>query len=268
MFVVVLNNNIIWNSNKLNYKSKNTTMETQTLTKTNLQIFKTTDYSLFTTLDGNRNINKMHVERLKKSMQKKYLYTIIVVNENFQIIDGQHRFISCKELELPIRYIVIYGYGLEEVQMLNANSKNWTADDYMNGYCDLKYKDYLTYRDFKYKYGLGHNETQLLLGGKHSKGMGEPFALGKFKITQYNKATKYAKHILSIKEFYKGYKRRSFVYAMINLLGKSNFDIFYFKNKLKTQPNSLYDCTTVSQYILLIEEIYNYRNRNKVSLKY
>ena len=74
-----------------------------------------------------------------------------------------------------------------------------------------KYKHYLTYRDFKNKYGLGHNESQLLLGGKHSKGMGESFSLGTFEVTQYSKACKYADHILSMKEFYTGWKRRSFV---------------------------------------------------------
>jgi len=232
------------------------------------QVQMTNNYSLFTSLEGNRNVNKLHVKRLKESMQKKYLFTVIIVNEKFEIIDGQHRFISCRELQLPIRYIVVNGYGLLEVQMLNANSKNWTADDYVNGYCDLGYKDYLTYRDFKNKYGLGHRETQSLLAGKHEKAMLEWFNLGKFKITQYSKACRYADHILSMKEFYTGYKRRCFVFAIIRLLPNKNFDIEYFKNKLKAQPNALSDCTTVMQYVSLIEEIYNYRNRNKVSLRY
>tara|TARA_R110000823_G_C15788067_1_gene485841 strand:+ start:85 stop:825 length:741 start_codon:yes stop_codon:yes gene_type:complete len=233
-----------------------------------IQVQTTNDYSLFTSLNGNRNLNKLHVKRLKESMQKKYLFTVIVINEKYEIIDGQHRFNACKELELPIRYIIVNGYGLIEVQMLNANSKNWTADDYLNGYCDLGYKDYLIYRDFKNKYGLGHNESQLLLGNKHSKGMGATFSTGEFKITQYSKACEYADHILSMKELYKGWRRRSFVYAIINLLSNENFDIEYFKNKLRVSPNSLVDCTTVPQCIILIEEVYNYRNRNKVSLRY
>ena len=71
-----------------------------------------------------------------------------------------------------------------------------------------------------------------------------------------------------MKEFYTGWKRRSFVYAIIRLLSNQNFDIDYFINKLKAQPNALSDCTTVTNYIILIEEIYNYRNRNKVNLRY
>lgn len=232
------------------------------------QVQLTTNYSLFTSLDGNRNVNKLHVKRLKESMKSDYLFTVIIVNEKMQIIDGQHRYEACRQLQLPIRYIVVNGYGLKEVQILNQNSKNWNADDYLNGYCDLGNKHYLTYRDFKNKYGLGHNECQLLLAGKHVKGIGKEFSLGTFKVIQYRKACEYADKILKIKEFYVGWKRRSFVYAMIRLLGRENFDFDYFISKLKNQPNLLHDCTSVEQYIIHIEEVYNYRNRNKVSLRY
>ena len=187
-----------------------------------------------------------------------------------QIIDGQHRFEACKELELPIRYIIVNGYGLSEVQTLNINTKNWSADDYLIGYCDLGYEYYLTYRDFKKKYGLGHNECQLLLSEKYNTSniRKSDFSTGEFKIKDLKKAIKYADNILQIKPYYDGWRRRSFVYAIIRLLSNANFDIDYFLNKLKSQPNSLSDCTNVSQYILLIEEIYNYRNRNKVNLRY
>ena len=233
-----------------------------------IQVQTTNDYSLFTSLNGNRNLNKLHVKRLKESMQKKYLFTVIVINEKYEIIDGQHRFNACKELELPIRYIIVNGYGLKEVQMLNANSKNWTADDYVTGYCDLGYEDYLTYRHFRKKYGFGHGESQYLLSGEYKKGKAAAFYAGDFKVNQFNKACEYAENITSLKELYDGFKRRTFIYAMITLLGKNNFDIDYFKDKLKRQPNSLYDCVNSSQYIMLIEEIYNYRNRNKVNLRY
>ena len=234
------------------------------------QVQTTSNYSLFTSLEGNRNVNKLHVKRLKESMQKKYLFTVIIVNEKMEIIDGQHRFTACKELELPIRYIVVNGYGLSEVQMLNVNSKNWNADDYLIGYCDLGIEDYLIYRDFKSKYGFGHNECQLLLSGKYnnSKIRKSDFTTGDFKIRDLQKAIQYAKYILQIKPYYDGWKRRTFVYSIVRLLSNENFDIDYFLNKLKSQPNSLSDCTTVSQYILLIEDIYNYRNRNKVNLRY
>ena len=41
-----------------------------------------------------------------------------------------------------------------------------------------------------------------------------------------------------------------------------------FLAKLKQQPTTLQDCTNTSQYKVLIEEIYNYRRREKVNLRY
>lgn len=232
------------------------------------QVQITKDYSLFSSLEGNRNVNKLHVKRLKESMKKKYLFTVIIVNERMQIIDGQHRFCACKDLSLPIRYIIIDGYGLSEIQMLNANSKNWTSDDYMNGYCDLGYEDYLIYKRFKKKYNFGHSECQSLLSGTKNTRMQPVFNSGEFKIVNFKKACKYADSITLLSEFYTGYKRRSFVFAMINVLDKKDFSIFELIKKLKIQPTALVDCVNVSQYVLLIEDIYNYKRRNKLNLRY
>jgi len=36
-------------------------------------VYETTDYSMFKTLDGNREIQKLHVRRLMKSFEEGYL---------------------------------------------------------------------------------------------------------------------------------------------------------------------------------------------------
>ena len=38
--------------------------------------------------------------------------------------------------------------------------------------------------------------------------------------------------------------------------------------KSKNQPSALTDCNDSKQYVSLIEEIYNYRRREKVNLRY
>jgi len=94
------------------------------------------------------------------------------------------------------------------------------------------------------------------------------FNNGKFKINDYRKAVDMAEKILMISEFYSGYKRRSFVFALMSLFENSNFMFTQFLQKIKIQPTALVDCTTTASYLLLIEEIYNYRSRNKVNLRY
>lgn len=236
-----------------------------------MQVHTTTNYLNFKPIDGNRNKNLMHINRLKKSMLENYLFTIITVNENFEIIDGQHRFDVIQELKLPLNYIVCNGYGLNEVHILNANSKTWNADDYLEGYCKMGYKDYIEYKKFKDRYGFGHVETMTILTDKKSglaNDVSKIFYNGEFKIKNLFESYNTADKIQLIGQFYLGYKRRCFVYAMLNLFKNKNFEFTEFLQKLKTQPAALCDCTNTDSYISLIEEIYNYRRREKVNLRF
>lgn len=236
----------------------------------NNQVQQTKDYSLFKSIKGNRDINRLHYNRLKKSIQNNYLFTIIIVNEKFEIIDGQHRFEAIKKLGLPLYYIVCTGYGVNEVQILNQNSKNWSIVDFMNGYCDKGIQDYILYRNFVNKYKFGHLETMAMLRGMISSGsgVGIDFKNGNFKTTHYEQACKLADLICSVKQYYKGYNRRFFIFALLKLFKNENFSFDEFIHKLQMQPYSLVDCVSVDQYIMLIEEIYNYKRRTKVSLRY
>lgn len=232
------------------------------------QVYTTTDYFLFKTLDGNRKLNQLHLKRLIKSIEERPLFSPIIVNENHQVIDGQHRLEAFKALKLPINYIVINGYGLREVQILNANSKTWNADDFMHGYCDLGYKDYITYKEFKEHYNFDHNSCMTLLAGGTSGKNVKDFYEGNFKINNYELAKDMAEKISLLKDFYAGYKRRSFILAMSTLLKNENFSFVEFVSKLKLQPTALVDCKDISQYKMLIEEIFNYRRKPKVNLRY
>jgi disulfide oxidoreductase YuzD len=233
-------------------------------------VHTTTDYFLFKPIEGNRTQNKLHLQRLKKSMKENYLFTIIVVNEKYEIIDGHHRFTIIKELGLPLNYIVCEGYGLGEVHIFNQNSKTWTAQDYLSGYCDLGYRHYIEYRKFQQKYQFGHNECMAVLSNNKKTGgsLFTQFKDGKFKIANISDADAKAKKIWLFADLYQGFLRRSFVYAMLDLFEKPQFDFAEFLQKVKNQPSVLTDCSTAAQYITLIEEIYNYRRREKVNLRY
>jgi len=245
---------------------------TQHVPMNSIQVHTTKDYSLFKTLNGNRDVNQLHLTRLKESIKKNHLTTIIMVNDKFEIIDGQHRYLISQELNLPINYIISKNYGLNEVQILNANMKNWATIDYVNGYCDLGYKDYIIYRDFVEKYPFQSAVIILLLNGEHESGKKNnlyvKFKQGLFKVKDLNNAISIAEKFLMLEPFYKGYLRRNFQVAIYGMLKNKNFDFNEFLIKLKQQPTTLQDCTCVSQYKDLIEEIYNYRRRDKVNLRY
>jgi hypothetical protein len=88
------------------------------------------------------------------------------------------------------------------------------------------------------------------------------------KVKSVKEAEKIIEKIFLLEPYYDGYKRRTFVYTMYKLLHNPNFEFTEFLQKLKIQPTALQHCTEVAQYIALIEEIYNYKRRDKVNLRF
>lgn len=233
-----------------------------------MTIRTTKNYSRFKRLTGNRPINKAHKARLIESMRQNYRFTVVTVNENHEVIDGQHRIECAEELGLPVHYVVCKGYGLNDVQQLNANLKRWTTDDYLQGYCQMGKRDYLIYRDFKTTYKFGHNECICLLSGGNRNDLFINFKNGNFTIVDHAKAVDIAEKIISLEELYPGVRRRTFVFAMIELLKLPQFDFSRFKSKLERQRSKMHDCTSVDQYKDLIEVIYNHYTSDKVNLRF
>jgi hypothetical protein len=241
------------------------------------QVHTTTDYSMFKSIDGNRKLNLLHINRLKKSMQEHYLFTVIVVNEKYEIIDGQHRFNAIRDLELPLHYTVMNGYGLHHVQILNANSANWSTKDYLEAYCDLGYQDYITLAEFlrKYKFNITIGAS-ILIGNTTGQGgmkAGAPFEFfkhGTLKVSdqQVRDAEKFMEMLYLFEPYFSAFKSRSFVFALMKLSNNPDFSMIELLQKVKIQPSALQACVQVNQMISLIEEIYNYKRRDKVNLRF
>lgn len=261
-------------------------MKKQSNTMVVNHVLETSNYNLFKSLKGNRLVSLPHVAKLKKSMTSKYLVSPIIVNEKMQIIDGQHRFASAKQLKLPIRYIVVEGYGLEEVQTLNQNTANWKNIDFLNAYCDLGYEEYLKVRKFMSMYpdfSLGICE-RLLAGNdnrysiKRKEFITETnksgsihvnsFRDGDFRINDWDLAVKHAIMLMDIKPLYDGFNRVSFVSAMTPIFENEEYNHSQFIERLKSNPSMMIHCRNITEYRILIEEIYNFRSRNKVNLRF
>ena len=70
------------------------------------------------------------------------MHNPIVVNEKFEIIDGQGRFKALKTLSLPIEYILIPGLGLEECKKMNENSTTWNSRNFIVSEAELGNENY------------------------------------------------------------------------------------------------------------------------------
>jgi len=186
-----------------------------------IQLRITDEYDKFSFVRGNRDINPVHLERLRKSMEREYLVSIILVNEHREIIDGQHRFMICKENGWPFHYIILQDYGLKEVHIYNQHSSDWTMTQFMESYAKMELKEYKIYKFFKEKYNFPHDSTlPILLGiyGNPGSFNREKFKDGLFKVKDFTRATKIADMIYSFSKYYEGFRRHTFIMAFLYIL--------------------------------------------------
>ena len=235
-------------------------------------VYATTEYGLFTKLLGNRDLRGYHIKNLKESMSEKQIEAPIIINELYQVINGQHRLESCKKLNVPVYYIIIPGLRLEDVQRLHANSKNWSLSEHLNSFCERGFKEYLVYREYIKTFKFNNNETIAMLEGisnsKMTRTLWQKFKAGKFKVANINTAQENAKKIIEIRQYYDGYRRRSFVFAMLVCFEHKSYDHKVFIKKLSKQSGKLMDQVHEDDYLRVIQKIYNFRNANPIKLFY
>ena len=121
----------------------------------NKEIYVTEDYSLFKRLQGNRDVDIKRIQKIKKSINEVgYITSPILVNENYEIIDGQGRFEALKDLGMPIEYIVQPGIGIKECVSMNVYQTNWTQYDYIKTFAEKGYTSYIYFQTLMIKFPL------------------------------------------------------------------------------------------------------------------
>lgn len=232
------------------------------------EIYVTKDYDKFGKVLGNRKLNKLNIKNLTAVINKTEDIRPIEVNEKYEVIDGQHRLEVAKTKKIAVPYYIIRKADLGTVQTLNSNSKIWNKDDFMESWIEKGKKDYKIYKDFKNSYKFPHEVCMTLLTGYDGGDSLTQFKNGDFKIRDIEKAAHLGGQLTLIGKYYKNYTRRGFVGAMMKCFKNKQFNVDVFLKKLSLQPNRLVDCAKTDQYLLLIEDIYNYHSREKVNLRY
>ncbi len=243
---------------------------------------ETYDYDKFKAMPGNRSVIEAHVRRLQSSFEKKYLVRVVIVNENFEKIDGQHGIEAARRTGNPVRYVVVPGYGLEEVQAYNTHVEKWTKQQFLESFADLGVEAYVTMRQFMEDYPVFNiRSAEVLLtlqyqGANYYRASGEDgkrvrfkvFEDGEMEIANLEKSRKIADHIMEFLPYYKGANRLAFVRAIIRIFEVPGYKPERMIRKVKLQQRKMADCNRTEEYKDLLEEIYNYHATKKISFRY
>ena len=149
-------------------------------------VYRTSDYNLFKKLQFNRDITESRKEKLIASLSAREIMCPIVVNENFEIIDGQARYEAKKELGRPIEYIIDPGADISDCRRMNAYNTKWTPMDYAKSYAESGNQNYARILQCYEDTGLALKLILRLAGKSATNDKGNAFANGKTIYTEHD----------------------------------------------------------------------------------
>jgi hypothetical protein len=237
---------------------------------TTSEIRGTTDYAKFKTMLGNRNINRNHVLRLMEEMRRYpdiFATQPILVNKDFYIVDGQHRFQAAHELGVPVYYTILENANLDTARHLNVAQRGWGLVDFARSYAETGRKDYVTFmRTLKQYPQIPPASLALVLAGSERKFHADIFRRGDFAIPDLDVGMAEAEQLARLISK-TGVKLNTPFARALHRLNKSEdyeFDFDHFVRKLDSSGIPLENQANVKNVIRMIEDIYNWRSANPV----
>jgi|TARA_Y100000310_G_scaffold343440_1_gene451087 hypothetical protein len=237
-------------------------------------VFKTDNYDKFLLIESNRLIKPGKISRMKEVIERKDLTNEneikVLVSEDGKtliVIEGQHRFITCMELGLPI-YYRFSDMEIDDIGMVNSVQDKWSLYDSLHHYCERGIQDYSILHGFKKQYQYPISTLINVLAGRNDKTMLEEFRRGEFKITQGLEIVHdLLGKIQQFKQYNdKIYRHRTFLRVYMDLMTHPEFEHEKMMQKVEQVPMKFIYCTRVNDYLRMIEDVYNWNNRNPIKL--
>lgn len=240
------------------------------------KIYETKDYDMFSFINGNRIIREDRVKRLQKDIEAFAQNNPILVTADKGVIDGQYRLTACKNLSIPVKYIVndqVHSSDqniLDLIRAINKNQANWTAVNVGNSYAVSEDNEY--YKRYMDLINLGVSHSFVLHACAE-------FSKGKPDVKCTNKNFKSGEFVmpLEVYEMVKGlikmlkssgispkiWNRQYFIRALMKLRKVKEFDTYRFIENFERFPYEWKDAYQTMDNLRSILHVHNYRNRDK-----
>lgn len=238
-------------------------------------LLTTEDYSIFKKQVGNRELKR--VEDLKKTI--KYIngseypfYSPIIVNDDFEVIDGQHRLQICIELQTKVEFIVRGGLNILDTLDMNRVANAWDLEEIVTNGINMEIPLYLKAQEFAQKTGitpvmvLGIYDPKLVNRGNALKMRYNP----NINIYEFekvvNRRIKNASEI--IKELKPNKDKQSKVShtvlgAIITLIETADYKQETFLKQLKKYRHMILISNSKKHMLEQFENVYNFNRRGR-----
>jgi len=108
---------------------------------------QTMDYDRFRFFDNNRRTVESHIRKLITSIREVGLLEEITINQDYFIIDGQHRFEALRRMNAPILAKIKIGATSKDIIPVNIVRRGWSLMDYIEHYANEGRIDYQQIRE-------------------------------------------------------------------------------------------------------------------------
>lgn len=238
----------------------------------------TRDYDKFKLLEDNRDITEHRVKKIINSINEVgYVLNPILVNENYEIIDGQGRFTALKRLGLPQYYIMQKGLGINECRHMNINQTNWTVMDYINSHAKSGNPNYLRLKTLIDSHELKPTHTMTIATGVKASINGDvrrkiqdgSFQMSREDYDRLKWVVDYAERFKDVAKAIGGKQDHFFIairYAYENL---NTYQRNTLEEVIKKNVPFIPSLTVVVDYLKVFDELYNKRKQkaNKINLE-
>ena len=244
-------------------------------------LLTTSNYDMFDFDEKNRSIKPSKVVKLCNELERKNLlhhFPILVIKNNYgryTILDGQHRFMACKKLDIDVVYKICKDMSMIDVSYINSVATSWGNLDYVNYFSKQGKEDYVFLKHLMDKTGITDIRSLTLICGTDASisTANSKFRLGTWKVKNNSEMIDYyTSNILFVKnKLNKSYATsQRFVGAFTNLLNKDFIDNDLLISQLEKYPQKLHKCTNKEEYEIKLLDIYNYNisNSKKINLKH
>jgi hypothetical protein len=232
------------------------------------QIKSTTNYAIFAEDSYNRCVRSN--PGLLASM-KEYgwidAFPMMVVSRGNQLVvkDGQHRLEYAKKLKLPVKYVLVDEDGLQASR--TSVGLPWSLKDYAASYAKRGNKQYERLLSFRDETGLSVGLCADLLSGKAGvNGSSKSVKDGTFKVSHEDSARQVVSVIHTAQQVVKWGAHHRFVCAIAQCVIHAKINVGTLCDKIRTNPGKLVLQPTTTDFINLIESVYNYRNHNSLPI--
>lgn len=217
--------------------------------------------------ESNRIINRTHVDKIIESIRKHgYLPDkAILVNENMEIIDGQHRYQACVELGIDPIYKVVKDADDDLMIDLNSSQTSWGVQDYIHYYANKGLIPYQLLSEFMEKNKLNSTLAISLLktddGRIHKIIRAGELICSKRDVEQ-------AQQIFEFAQLIAGECRlpinRYLCRALRQLSNIENFQWGRLLEQIDHNRDRVYQCSKTTSYVDMFKAVYNFRKKNRV----